>query len=234
LHAGDYTRFRFEWRKRFAQGSPRFTLSKSRMRSRTGLASPVENQADGIAKYPRLRVHRHEARMTPAKRCSVLPGRQRGSRANWPRTQKAESELSGVRRPGESSFRPPFERVSDPQIPLTRQFSNVALGLHDVKRPWKNGPRRCRPSGEEIVGIGFVSFQVVSSSSGEERLAWVPRAPCRLQAIHTQPRTRASAEPTGHHRKDHRRRKGSLPETRKRLAILVLLCRSFLLLAPPK
>ena len=50
-----------------AQGSPRFTLSRSRMRSRTDLASPVENQACGIAKYPRLRIHRHEARMTPAK-----------------------------------------------------------------------------------------------------------------------------------------------------------------------
>jgi hypothetical protein len=64
-------KFRFEWSKRFAQGSPRFTLSGSRMRSRTGLASPVKNQACGIAKYPRLRVHRHEARMTPAKRRSV-------------------------------------------------------------------------------------------------------------------------------------------------------------------
>jgi len=64
---------RFEWRKRFAQGSPRFTLSRSRMRSRTGLASPVENQACGIAKYPRLRAHRHEARMTPAKRRSIYP-----------------------------------------------------------------------------------------------------------------------------------------------------------------
>ena len=64
-------KFRFEWRKRFPQGSPRFTLSRSRMRSRTGLASPVENQACGIAKYPRLRVHRHEARMTPAKRRSI-------------------------------------------------------------------------------------------------------------------------------------------------------------------
>src|SRR5713101_2455134 len=52
-------KFRFEWRKRFTQGSSRFTLSGSRMRSRTGLASPVENQACGIAKYPRLRVHRH-------------------------------------------------------------------------------------------------------------------------------------------------------------------------------
>ena len=31
------------------------------------LASPVENQACGTAKYPRLRVHRHKARMTPAK-----------------------------------------------------------------------------------------------------------------------------------------------------------------------
>src|SRR5229473_4608007 len=38
-------KFRFEWRKRFAQGSQRFTRSRSRMRSRAGLASPVENQA---------------------------------------------------------------------------------------------------------------------------------------------------------------------------------------------
>jgi hypothetical protein len=45
------------------------------MRSRTGLASPIEKQACGIAKYPRLRVHRHEARMTPAKRrCGSCPG----------------------------------------------------------------------------------------------------------------------------------------------------------------
>src|SRR5215475_13848641 len=49
--------------KRFTQGSPPFALSRSRMRSRAGLASPVENQACGIAKYPRLRVHRHEVRM---------------------------------------------------------------------------------------------------------------------------------------------------------------------------
>ena len=49
--------------------SPRFTLSRSRLRSRTGFASPVENQASWIAKYPRLRVHREDARMTPAKRC---------------------------------------------------------------------------------------------------------------------------------------------------------------------
>jgi len=54
-------------KKRFAPGSPRFTLSRSRMRSRTGLASPVQNQACGIAKYPRLRVHRHEARMRGAR-----------------------------------------------------------------------------------------------------------------------------------------------------------------------
>src|ERR1700724_2128898 len=59
---GGLYKFRFEWRKRFAQGSPRLSLSRSRMRSRTGLASPVENQACGIAKYPRLRVHPHEAR----------------------------------------------------------------------------------------------------------------------------------------------------------------------------
>jgi hypothetical protein len=40
------------------------------MRSRTGLASPVENQACGIARYPRLRVHRHEG---TDERCEVSP-----------------------------------------------------------------------------------------------------------------------------------------------------------------
>jgi hypothetical protein len=64
--------------KRFAQGSPPFTLSRSRMRSRTGLASPAGNQACGMAKYPKLRVHRHEERMTPAKTAQHLP-----ERANW-------------------------------------------------------------------------------------------------------------------------------------------------------
>jgi hypothetical protein len=54
-------------RSRFAA----ITLSKSSRRFRTGLASPVENQACGIAKHPRLRVHRHEARLTPAQRCCV-------------------------------------------------------------------------------------------------------------------------------------------------------------------
>jgi hypothetical protein len=87
-------KFRFEWRKRFAQGSPRFTLSRSRMRSRTGLASPVENQACGIAKYPRLRVHRHEVRMTLAKRRSIYRRGQTGSKGNWLRTQNAEAALS--------------------------------------------------------------------------------------------------------------------------------------------
>ena len=38
-------------------------LSRSRMRSRTSLASSVENEACRIAKYHRLCVHRHEARM---------------------------------------------------------------------------------------------------------------------------------------------------------------------------
>src|SRR6266853_4887035 len=38
-------KFGVERRKWFAQDSPRFTLSRSRMRSQTGLASPVENQA---------------------------------------------------------------------------------------------------------------------------------------------------------------------------------------------
>src|SRR5207302_191364 len=49
LHRRIIHKFRFEWRKRFAQGSSRFTLSRSRMRSRTSLASPVENQACGIS-----------------------------------------------------------------------------------------------------------------------------------------------------------------------------------------
>src|SRR5208283_4326235 len=55
--------------KSVRSGSSQFTLSRSRMRSRTGVAPLVENEACGIAKYPRLRLHRHEARMTPAKRC---------------------------------------------------------------------------------------------------------------------------------------------------------------------
>ena len=71
MHVWIIHRFRFERRKRFAQGSPRFTLSRSRMRSRTGLASPVENQACGIATNPKLRVHRHEARMLLQKGRSV-------------------------------------------------------------------------------------------------------------------------------------------------------------------
>src|ERR1039457_1554323 len=60
-----------------------------------------------------------------------LPGRQVGSRANWPRTQIAEYALSGVRRPGEPNLRPPFERISDPQIPLTRQ---KIYGTHAERR----------------------------------------------------------------------------------------------------
>src|ERR1700738_4798708 len=56
-----------------------------------------------------------------AKRRSVYQGGKAVSRANWPRTQKAESALSGVRRPGEPNVPPPLERISDPQIPLTRQ-----------------------------------------------------------------------------------------------------------------
>ena len=120
-----YTRFRFEWRQRLAQGSPRFTLSRSRMRSRTGLASPVENQAGGIAKYPRLRVHRHEARMNPAKRRSVYEG---GKVVPEDLATNAKSSVRAIRRSAaiEPSFRPPFERISDPQIPLTRRDSRVA------------------------------------------------------------------------------------------------------------
>jgi hypothetical protein len=95
-----WTIHRFEWRKRFAQGSPPFALSRSRMRSRTGLASPVENQACGIAKYPRLRVHRHEVRMTPAKRRSIYRRGQTGSKGNWLRTQNAEAALSRIGFPG--------------------------------------------------------------------------------------------------------------------------------------
>ena len=49
-------KFRFEWRKRFAEGSPRFTLSRSRMRSRTGLASPVEESVASSSSTPPQRL----------------------------------------------------------------------------------------------------------------------------------------------------------------------------------
>ena len=38
--------------------------------------------------------------------------------------KKAESALSGVCRPRGPSFRRPFERISDPRIPLTRHISD--------------------------------------------------------------------------------------------------------------
>src|ERR1022692_4857177 len=85
-------------RSRFAQGSPRFTLSRSRsrMRSRTGLASPVENQACGIAKYPKLRVHRHEARMTPANGVAFTGEGKLVRRATGYELQTAEAALSRI------------------------------------------------------------------------------------------------------------------------------------------
>ena len=70
-------KFQFEWRNGSLKVC-RDSLSRSRMRSRTGLASPAGNQACGMAKYPKLRVHRHEERMTPAKTAQHLP-----ERANW-------------------------------------------------------------------------------------------------------------------------------------------------------
>src|ERR1035438_7588197 len=59
----------------FAQCSRRFSLSKSRMKSRTGFARG--EPARGIAEYARLRVHRHEARVRCARsrlapRCATL------------------------------------------------------------------------------------------------------------------------------------------------------------------
>ena len=84
---GGLYKFRFEWRKRFAQGSPRFTLSRSRMRSRTGLASPVENQACGIAKYPRLRA-------SGSPRVPSAPG----TRKIFARDEGAQTMAAGRRR----------------------------------------------------------------------------------------------------------------------------------------
>jgi hypothetical protein len=115
-----------EWRKRFAQGSPPFTLSRSRMRSRTGLASPVENRVCGIAKVPRLRVHRHEARMTPAKTAWHLPERKLVRRATgYERKTLKPRYPASVRGLREPSSRPPLERISDPQISPTRLKNNA-------------------------------------------------------------------------------------------------------------
>src|SRR5258708_24529665 len=63
---GLYNQFRFEWRKRFTQGSPRFTISRSHVNTCTLQSSHQDKQPLRIAKNNRLRVHRHEARMTPA------------------------------------------------------------------------------------------------------------------------------------------------------------------------
>jgi hypothetical protein len=117
---------RFEWRKRFAQGSPPFTLSGSRMRSRTGLASPVENQACGIAKVPRLHVHRHEVRMTPAKRRGIYRRGHLVRRATgYERKTLKPHYPASVRGLREPSSRPPLERISDPQISPTRLKNNA-------------------------------------------------------------------------------------------------------------
>src|ERR1700676_5046606 len=71
---GLYISFDFEWRKRFAQGSPRFTLSRSRMRSRTGLASPVENQGSRDRKGSQLACSSARGADDSCKRHSVYQG----------------------------------------------------------------------------------------------------------------------------------------------------------------
>jgi hypothetical protein len=119
--------------------------------------------------------------------------------------------------------------LARPRGPTTR-----CTGSAQATRQRKNGPRRCRPSGERIVGIGFVSFQVVSSSSSRERLARGPRAPCRLQAIVILTLAPSVCRTDRPPPKRLPAMEGSLPETLKRLPILVLLRRSFLLLALPK
>jgi hypothetical protein len=52
LHRRIIHKLRFEWRNRFAQGLPRFILSRSAHEVSNWLAQLVENQACGIAKYP--------------------------------------------------------------------------------------------------------------------------------------------------------------------------------------
>jgi hypothetical protein len=47
-------------------------------------------------------------------------------------------------------------------------FHLDATGLHDLTIRMKQGPRRCQPSGEGIIGIGFVSPEVVSSSGSAQ------------------------------------------------------------------
>jgi hypothetical protein len=75
---------------------------------------------------------------------------------------------------------------------------------------------------------GLVLFRVIRGGIGVTRRLGATGTISTTGHSHTHPRTRASPEPTGHHRKDHRRWKGSSPETLKRLAILVFRRRSFL------
>ena len=76
---------------------------------------------------------------------------------------------------------------------------------------------------------GLVLFRVVRGGIGfTQRL--VPmghRVPTGFS--HTRPRTRASQEPTGHHRKRSAAMEGSSPGTLKRLAVLVFRRRKLLL-----
>src|SRR4029434_1260341 len=86
----DYTSIRME--KLFAQGSPPFTLSVA-LKSRTGLASPVENQACGIAKYPKITCSSARGADDSCKRLGIYRRGQTGSKGNWLRTENAEATL---------------------------------------------------------------------------------------------------------------------------------------------
>jgi hypothetical protein len=63
--------------------------------------------------------------MTPAKRRSVYQGGKVVPEPTVHEHKKTESARSGVRRPGEPNFRPPFEPIGDPQIPVTRHISTI-------------------------------------------------------------------------------------------------------------
>ncbi len=66
--------------------------------------------------------------MTPVKRRSVYQGGKVVPEPTGHEQQTAESALSGVRRPGEPNFRPPFEHISDPSS-LVPRFASVVLML---------------------------------------------------------------------------------------------------------
>jgi hypothetical protein len=71
---------------------------------------------------------------------SVYWGGQPGSRGNWLRAQKAEAAhiRHRVRRLREPSFRPSFERISDPHIPPTRRPTRTLQKVPESLAKWNN------------------------------------------------------------------------------------------------